>query len=246
MFNLERKRAGLRRLFALLLFDSIYLVIERRYRVYSAAAQLAGFLPSLDRAGRVAALKRDVSERGQGRAIGVGACRRLNLTKKRFCLIEMIKFQIRSRQRKHNSLSALVVDDGVLEIGDCLLEVAVLVCIESPLTAGIGISSFGCFNRTVCLDLAHTSASLLILGEQLADLLELFDGGFDVASRIGLVARCRKRFFHLIANLACLFVLAIYRERLSGVIVSTCSSRLGEAARLQRFVCLTQQLTHFP
>src|SRR6266567_2523910 len=157
----------------------------------------------------------------------------------------MIKFQIRSRQCEHNSLSALVVDDGVLEIGDCLLEVAVAVCIESPLTAGIGINRFGCFNRTVPLDLAHTSASLPILGEQLADLLELFDGGLDIATGVGLVARCGKPLSYLVANLARLVVLAIDRERLSGVIVSTCSSRLGEAARLQRFVALTKEFTHF-
>src|SRR6266567_1615945 len=100
----------------------------------------------------------------------------------------MIKFQIRSRQCEHNSLSALVVDDGVLE---------------------------------------------------------LFDGGLDIATGVGLVARCGKPLSYLVANLARLVVLAIDRERLSGVIVSTCSSRLGEAARLQRFVALTKEFTHF-
>src|ERR1044071_4349242 len=78
----------LRRLFALLFFDSFYSVVQSSNRVAGAAAQLPRFFILFKRRRRIAAFSCYITERRNSRAICV-VVRRLDLSEVICCLIEL-------------------------------------------------------------------------------------------------------------------------------------------------------------
>src|ERR1700675_883339 len=116
---------------------------------------------------------------------------------------------MRTSQREHDLGRSGSVEHGVLKVFDGIGEVISLIFFKPADAPGTQVAGFRGFNRAASLQLAYSSASLLIFRKKLRDLLELSYGRVHIASSASLFTGRCQYISHLIANLASPVILTI-------------------------------------